>query len=145
MDLFDSLTTSASGLTAQRLRMNTIASNLANAHTTRTEDGGPYQRKDVVFAAKPVTSGFRDILRNRLEKGLTGVKVVNVINDTKPPVTKFDPSHPDADEKGYVRLPNINLMEEMVNMMSATRSYEANVTAIKASKSMAQKALEIGR
>jgi len=132
-------------LTAQRLRMNTIASNLANANTTRTPEGGPYRRKDVVFAAKPMGGDFRDILRNRLEKGLTGVQVLGVINDTKPSVLKFDPSHPDADEKGYVKMPNINLMEEMVNMMSATRSYEANITAIKASKSMAQKALEIGR
>jgi flagellar basal-body rod protein FlgC len=145
MNFLNSLNISASGLTAQRLRMNVINSNLANMHTTRTAEGGPYVRKDVVFSAKSAASGFNDVLQDQLSDGLNGVKVVGVINDEKPPLLKFDPNHPDADEKGYVRLPNINLMEEMVNLMSASRSYEANVTAIKATKSMANKALEIGR
>lgn len=145
MNFFNSLNISASGLTAQRLRMNVINSNLANMHTTRTTEGGPYVRKDVVFAANATTGGFSDVLQDQLKNGLNSVKVVGVINDEKPPLLKFDPNHPDADENGYVRLPNINLMEEMVNLMSASRSYEANVTAIKATKSMATKALEIGR
>jgi flagellar basal-body rod protein FlgC len=145
VDFFDALHTSASGLSAQRLRMNVISSNLANMHTTRTPEGGPYQRKDVVFAARPAGAAFRDVLAARMAGGATKVAVVGVVNDSKPPLLKYDPQHPDADEKGYVALPNINLMEEMVNLLSATRSYEANITAIKASKSMVHKALEIGR
>jgi len=125
--------------------MNVISSNLANIHTTRTAEGGPYQRKDVVFPAKSAGPAFGDVLADRMAGGATEVEVVGVVNDTKPPLLKYDPQHPDADEKGYVALPNINLMEEMVNLLSATRSYEANITAIKASKSMVQKALEIGR
>ena len=145
MNFLNALNISASGLTAQRLRMNVINSNLANMHTTRTAEGGPYVRKDVVFAAESAETGFGDVLQDQLKDGLNSVRVVGVVNDEKPPLLKFDPSHPDADERGYVRLPNINLMEEMVNLMSASRSYEANVTAIKATKSMASKALEIGR
>jgi len=145
MNFLNALNISASGLTAQRMRMNVINSNLANMHTTRTTEGGPYVRKDVVFAAQSASTGFNDVLQDQLKDGLNGVKVVGVVNDEKPPLLKYDPNHPDADERGYVKLPNINLMEEMVNLMSASRSYEANVTAIKATKSMASKALEIGR
>ncbi|MBI9085887.1 MAG: flagellar basal body rod protein FlgC [Desulfobacterales bacterium] len=145
MNFFDALKTSASGMSAQRIRMNVISSNLANINTTRTPEGGPYQRKDVVFAAGGPDHAFRDMLEARLAGGSTPVEVVGIVNDTKPPLLKYDPQHPDADEKGYVSLPNIDLMEEMVNLLSATRSYEANVTAIKASKSMVQKALEIGK
>lgn len=145
MNFFDALKTSASGLSAQRIRMNVISSNLANINTTRTPEGGPYQRKDVVFAAGGPDRSFRDMLDARLAGGSTPVAVAGIVNDTTPPLLKYDPEHPDADDKGYVALPNINLMEEMVNLLSATRSYEANVTAIKASKSMVQKALEIGK
>ncbi len=145
MDFFDALHTSSSGLSAQRLRMNLISANLANVNTTRTPQGGPYRRQEVVFAAQPKTSSFRDVLRSRQEKHLADVRAVNVFDDPRPPVLKYDPHHPDADEKGYVALPNVNLMEEMVNMMSATRSYEANLSAIKAAKEMAMKALEIGK
>ena len=145
MNFIDALNISSSGLAAQRLRMSVINNNLANMHTTRTAKGGPYVRKDVVFAARTAASGFHEVLEGQLGEGLNGVEVLGVINDEKPPLLKFDPNHPDADERGYVRLPNINLMEEMVNLMSASRSYEANVTAIRATKSMANKALEIGR
>ena len=145
MDFFDALHTSSSGLSAQRLRMNLISSNLANIRTTRTPQGGPYKRKDAIFETKPVSESFRDVLRSQKAKGISEVKVAEIIEDSAPPITKYDPNHPDADEKGYVSMPNINLMEEMVNMISATRSYEANVSAIKAAKSMALKALEIGR
>ena len=145
MDFFDSINASSSGLSAQRLRMNLISGNLANVNTTRTKGGGPYRRKEAIFAAEPVNASFKKILTDRQNKELSGVKVVRVYEDQNPPVMKYDPQHPHANDKGYVAMPNINVMEEMVNMISATRSYEANVTALKAAKDMAAKALEIGR
>lgn len=145
MNFFDSMQTSASGLTAQRLRMNLVSSNLANTNTTRTEQGGPYQRQEPVFSATPVQSDFGQMLRSELDGSPKEVSVVEVINDSRKPLLKYDPMHPDADSNGYVSMPNINVMEEMVNMMSASRSYEANVTAISTAKSMVLKALEIGR
>lgn len=145
MNFIDALHISATGLTSQRLRMNVVSSNLANSNTTRTPGGGPYKRKDVVFTSQPVQGSFQDMMRSQLSGKLSGVKVVEIINDPSPPVIKYDPQHPDADEEGYVSMPNINMIEEMVNMMSATRSYEANVTAVKATKRMVQKALEIGK
>jgi flagellar basal-body rod protein FlgC len=125
--------------------MNVIASNLANIHTTRTAAGGPYKRKDVVFAADSDHRNFQSVLRSKMGERMTGVRVVGVVNDNRKPQLKYEPQHPDANEKGYVAMPNVNLVEEMVNMISATRSYEASVTAINATKSMAMKALEIGR
>jgi flagellar basal-body rod protein FlgC len=145
MDFFDALHISSSGLSAQRLRMNLISANLANMNTTRTKDGGPYQRKDPVFAAQAPVSSFRATLRDRQREMLKEVAVIGIVEDPRSPIRKYDPGHPDADENGYVAMPNINIMEEMVNMISATRSYEANVSAIKAAKDMALKALEIGR
>jgi len=145
MDFLDSLAISSSGLTVQRHRMNVISSNLANINTTRTPQGGPYLRKDLVFAACPVGQEFQDVLQAHLSQNLCGVRVAGIITDPRPPLLHYDPHHPDADEQGYVAMPNVNLMEEMVNMISATRSYEANVTAINATKNMALKALEIGR
>jgi len=145
MDFFDSLHTSSSGLSAQRLRMNLISGNLANVNTTRTRQGGPYRRKDAIFEAQPLNTSFKKILADRGKNLSAGVTVSRIIEDPNPPILKYDPQHPDADERGYVAMPNINLMEEMVNMISATRSYEANVTALKAAKDMALKALEIGR
>ena len=145
MDFFNALQTSSSGLSAQRLRMNLISGNLANMNTTRTQAGGPYRRKDAIFAAEQSAPSFKEMLKNRAGNGLPQVKVVEIVSDTSPPVMKYDPQHPDADARGYVALPNIKLMEEMVNMISATRSYEANVAAVKAAKAMALKALEIGR
>ena len=145
MDFFDALNTSSAALSAQRLRMNLISGNLANVNTTRTSQGGPYRRKVAVFAAQPLNQSFKRILADRQNNTIASVKVARVIEDRNPPVMKYDPRHPDADAKGYVAMPNINLMEEMVNMISATRGYEANVTALKAAKDMALKALEIGR
>jgi flagellar basal-body rod protein FlgC len=145
MDFFDAMNTSSAALSAQRLRMNLIAGNLANVNTTRTNQGGPYRRKEAVFAAQPLNQSFKRILADRQNNNLYTVRVAKVIEDGNPPVMKYDPQHPDADAKGYVAMPNINLMEEMVNMISATRGYEANVTALKAAKDMALKALEIGR
>lgn len=145
MNFIDALHISASGLTSQRIRMNVVSSNLANSNTTRTPEGGPYKRKDVVFSSQPVQKSFQDMMKSELSGKLSEVKVVEIIEDGKPPVLKYDPQHPDADDKGFVSLPNVNTVEEMVNMMSAARSYEANVTAVKATKRMAQKALEIGK
>lgn len=145
MDFFDALRISSSGLAAQRLRMNLISANLANMNTTRTKAGGPYRRKDPVFAAQAPAASFREMLGMRRRELLKEVAVVGIVEDTRSSIKKHDPTHPDADENGYVAMPNINLMEEMVNMISATRSYEASVTAIQSAKTMALKALEIGQ
>ena len=144
MDFFDAMNISSSGLSAQRLRMNLISANLANVNTTRTETGEPYKRKDLVFEAlQPDT--FKSHLDAELGDDGRGVKVAAIIEDNKPFIEKYDPGHPDADENGYIRLPNVNVVEEMVNMISASRSFEANATAVRATKDMAAMALDIGR
>ena len=145
MNFINALRISASGLTAQRLRMNVVSSNLANSSTTQTAEGGPYKKKDIVFASQPLRIDFQNMVRSQMKGKLTEVKVVGIVDDPGPPIIKYDPQHPDADKNGYVNMPNINVIEEMVNMMSATRSYEANVTAVNATKKMAMKALEIGK
>ena len=145
MDFFNSIQTSSSGLSAQRLRMNLISGNLANVNTTRTRQGGPYRRKEAVFAAQTLDSTFNKILTDRQKSQFSGVTVDRIYEDQTPPVMKYHPQHPHANEKGYVAMPNINPMEEMVNMISAARGYEANITALKAAKDMALKALDIGR
>ncbi len=145
MDFFSSMRVSASGLDAQTKRMNTISSNLANAETTRTPEGGPYRRKDPVFAAQTDRESFGEILDNQLDEDVQGVQVTDIVEDQRPPRMVYNPSHPDANAQGYVAMPNVNPTEEMANMISAQRSYEADVTAMNAAKSMAQKALEIGR
>jgi flagellar basal-body rod protein FlgC len=125
--------------------MNLISANLANVNTTRTPEGGPYRRKEVVFTAAPKAASFRDVLKARQTQAPCEVQASKIIEDDRPPLKKFAPQHPAADAEGYVAMPNVNVMEEMVNMISATRSYEANVTAIRAAKDMALKALEIGK
>jgi len=145
MSFIDALSISSTGLSAQRLRMNLISGNLANVHTTRTEKGGPYQRREAVFAAKPLNTDFNQVLASHLDPKLAKVEVVQVVEDPRPPILKYDPDHPDANAEGYVALPNIQVLEEMVNMMAASRSYEANVAAVKATKAMVLRALEIGR
>jgi len=145
MNFLDALHISSSGLTAQRLRMNLISGNLANVNTTRTKQGGPYKRKDAVFAAHTERQSFANMLKSQMAGKSFEVKVVGIVDDPRSPQLKYDPQHPHADKNGYVAMPDINVIEEMVNMMSATRSYEANVTAVKATKDMALKALEIGR
>lgn len=133
-------------MAAQRARMNTISSNLANINTTRTAEGGPYRRKDVVFQAIPDTKSFGDVLDvNDPKADFNRVQVTDVVYDKKAPLLKYEPHHPDANEEGYVAYPNINMMEEMTNMVQAQRSYEANVQAVQATKDMALSALEIGR
>ena len=144
MDFLTAMQIGASGLTAQRQRMDTIASNLANIETTRTPEGGPYKRKDVMFTALPLedfSATFNDALADHVRR----VAVTEVVEDQSPPTMVFNPNHPDANEEGYVAMPNINLMEEMVNLINATRSFEANVQSINAAKSMALRAIDLGR
>jgi flagellar basal-body rod protein FlgC len=145
MNFLDALKISSSGLTAQRTRMDLISENLANANTTRTASGGPFRRKEAVFEAVPIDKGFQNQFMSAVERSASEVKVVEIVEDQKQPLSKYDPSHPDSDEKGYIAVPNVNVIEEMVNMMLASRSYEANVAAINATKKMALKALEIGK
>lgn len=134
MGIFNSIRISASGLSAERLRMDTISSNLANVNTTRGEDGKPYVRKIAVF-------------QEAIDKanGTNGVKAVGIVEDKSELPKQYDPSHPDADEDGYVTMPNVNVLNEMADMMVATRAYEANIDTLNATKSMFSKALEIGR
>lgn len=145
MDFSSGMRISSSGLSAQRQRMNAISSNIANVNTTRTPEGGPYRRKDVVFEAIPDAKNFGEILTAQPERSISRVVVSDVEVDRKAPVLKYEPEHPDANEQGYVAYPNVNLMEEMANMIQATRSYEANVSAMQATKDMALSSLEIGR
>ncbi|MBF0183514.1 MAG: flagellar basal body rod protein FlgC [Magnetococcales bacterium] len=141
MDFLTSFRVTASALTAQRMRMNITSENVANAQTTRTVEGGPYKRRDPVFAAQP----FDEMLSQEQIAGSTGVAVERVHIDERPPRRQYDPNHPDAKADGYVEMPNVDTVTEMVNMMAATHAYEANVTVLNASKAMALKALEIGR
>jgi flagellar basal-body rod protein FlgC len=145
MDLLKSMKISASGLAANRKRIEAISSNIANAQTTRTAEGGPYRRKEVVFGSEPARDKFADILEGEIDAKAETVHVTEVISSDKPPILKYDPSHPDANKDGYVAMPDINVMKEMADMISAQRAYEANISAINTSKSMAVKALEIGR
>ena len=145
MNFLNAMDISSSGLTAQRNRMNIIAMNLSHMHTTRTPQGGPYRRKMPVFAADPLFTGFNGKLKNNLDREMEDVQIPEIVEDQRDFKMVFDPSHPDADEFGYVLMPNINVVEEMVDMISAKRSYEANVTAVSASQNMALKALEILR
>ena len=146
MSLFQSFNINASGMTAQRFRMDVISENVANINTTRTEDGTPYRRKIVSFAEKDVTP-FSKVLNNTREAYLgNGVKVYSVSEDTKSDyIKKYDPSHPDTDADGYVSYPNVNTVTEMTNLIDASRSYEANVTAFQTSKAIAMKGLELGK
>ncbi len=143
MDIFTSMQIGASALKANSIRLNTISSNLANIETTSTPEGGPYKRKSVNFQSTPLS--FKEHLDSNLNTTIQGVKVSGILEDKEPPQKVYRPEHPDADEDGYVAMPNINVLKEMVDMMSTTRSYEANATTIKSAKRMAMKALEIGR
>ncbi len=145
MDILTGMRVSASGMAAQRTRMNTISSNIANINTTRSPEGGPYRRKDVLLESMPEAKSFGEILTSAPQKDVQRVQVTDVTVDQKAPLMKYEPDHVDADENGYVAYPNINLMEEMANMIQASRSYEANVAAMNATKDMAMTSLEIGR
>ncbi|QXM06154.1 flagellar basal body rod protein FlgC [Crassaminicella indica] len=145
MSLFHSINVSATGLTAERLRMDIISKNIANANTTRTSSGTPYRRQVPVF--KQSSPNFAQTLENAKngQQIGNGVEVVAIKEDKTPFKKVYDPGHPDADKDGYVKMPNVDIVTEMINMISSTRAYEANVTAMNAAKSMAMKALEIGK
>lgn len=149
MSMFSAFNISASGLTAQRYRMDIISENVANANTTRTEDGSPYRRKVVTFEEKGGQTSFSRVLgQAAYSHGYTGhgVKVTGVYEDHSTEMNMvYDPSHPDADENGYVTYPNVNIVTEMTNLIDASRAYEANATALNASKSIALQGLQIGR
>lgn len=152
MSFLDGIDISASGLTAQRLRLDTIANNMANAETTRVAGGsGPYRRQVVLFESRSgsaVKGGFASVLRNSIAKTGGGVRVTAIrsLDEQQAPFKKvYEPGHPDADEQGYVTYPNVNIVEEMVNMISAARAYEANAKVIEATRAMAARALSIGR
>lgn len=144
MDTATVFAISASGLRAQRLRMDVIAANLANAQSTRTPEGGPYRRRDVVLEAVPQGESFDDMLGSGAAPS-AAVKVTRVVEDQRPPQLIFDPGHPDANAQGYVAMPNVNVVTEMVDLMAATRAYEANVAALNATKRVLEAALDIGR
>lgn len=143
INAFNTLRISASGLSAERLRMDTIASNIANVTTTRGENGQPYIRKIAVFQEN--LDKVLNPKTGKVEDNLLGVKAVGIENDTSPLRKVYDPTNPDAGPDGYVTMPNVNIMNEMADMISSTRAYEANVTAMNSEKSMFMKALEIGK
>lgn len=147
MSIFDSFDINASGMTAERFRMDIIAQNIANANTTRTEDGSRYVRKVVTFAEKESQTPFTHILRKTTDRySGKGVKVDTVTDDTWTQANMvYDPSHPDADENGYVTYPNVNTVTEMTNLIDSSRAYEANATAFNASKQMATRGLDIAQ
>jgi flagellar basal-body rod protein FlgC len=151
MSFWSNIRVSSSALSAQRLRLDLISNNIANAQTTRTDTGGPYKRQDVVFSAQGSQPGLPEFIAARLGNSIPGnqnkggVQVATITQDQTTGEKVYDPSHPDADENGYVTYPNVDLVVEMTNMLSATRSYEANLAVVDAAKRMALKALDIGR
>jgi flagellar basal-body rod protein FlgC len=140
MSLFSSLQVSASGMAAQRTRAELLVQNMANAETTRTPEGGPYRRKDAVFATQAQASPFAAAFQNELS---TGVSVADIVTDDRAPELRYMPGHPDADANGYVKFPNMNPAEEMVNLMNAQRSYEGNISAMAAVKDMINHSIDI--
>jgi len=145
MSLFSALSVSASGMAAQRLRSELLVENIANSETTRTADGGPYRRKDAVFSSDPVQSAFASELGRQLSDSTIGVKVDRITVDTSEPERRYLPGHPDADADGYVKMPRVNAAEDMVDLMSASRNYQANVSAMSAVKDMIQHSIDLLR
>lgn len=145
MDFMTALDIGASALTADRMSINITAMNLANAKTTRTPEGGPYQRRTVIRSATDVDAPFSKHMQSAMDRELKGVRILNVLPDRRPLKEVYEPGHPDADQNGIVRYPDINVVEEMTNMMTAQRNYEANTTTVETVKTMYTKALEIGR
>ncbi len=147
MSIFQAIDVSATGLTAERLRMDIISKNIANANTTRTSSGTPYRRQMPVFKESSSNLTFSEALKTAKYGGKigNGVEVAAIKEDLTPFKKIYDPGHPDADKDGYVQMPNVDIITEMINMISSTRAYEANVTALNSTKSMAIKAIEIGR
>lgn len=145
MSLFSLLSVSASGMAAQRKRAELLVENLANAETTRTAEGGPYRRKDAVFQTERQVSPFSSMFQTELNGGVTGVGVSEVIEDSREPEKRYLPGHPDADASGYVAFPRINPAEDMVDLVSTSRSYQGNVAAMSAIKDMIHRSLDIMR
>jgi len=145
MSLFGALSVSASGMAAQRARAELLTQNLANSETTRTAEGGPYRRQDVVFEAQSQTSPFSSVFDDALGEGMAGVKVADIVQDSSPPDRRYIPGHPDADASGYVSFPHINPAEDMVDLLSSTRGYEANVAAMGAVKNMISSSIDLLR
>ncbi len=152
MNLLDSINISATGLSAQRTRLNIASMNLANANVTRTVDGGPYRAKSVIFSSEkykpepePAAGTKPGDFDTELAKAVETVKVAGIVEDPDPFIQVYDPTHPDADENGMVSYPNVNTMEQMVDVMNASRAYEANATVLETAKNMAMKALELAR
>jgi flagellar basal-body rod protein FlgC len=145
MSLFSSLSVSGSGMSAQRARAELLVENLANAETTRTPEGGPYRRKDAIFEEDPGSGSFSSELNSAMGSSAPGVTVSQVMVDDSPPDLRYMPGHPDADKNGYVAFPKINPAEDMVDLLGASRGYEANVAAISAVKDMIQKSLDLFR
>lgn len=143
MSIFNSMQINASGLSLERLKMDTISTNIANVNTTRTEEGGPYLRKEVIFEEN--LKKEMDQLNGRVEDKSFGVKVIGIEENEDNLKMVYDPEHPDADEDGYVMMPNVNMVDEMIALINAQRSYEANITALNSSKSILKKALEISK
>ncbi len=142
MSLFSALSIGASGMAAERVRAEALTENLANAETTRTPDGGPYRRKDVVFESTAVSSPFSSIFDVQMQS-ISGVQVSDVVTDNSAPEMRFLPGHPDANSEGYVAFPHVNPAEDMVDLMGAARNYEANVAAMSAVKDMIQKSIDL--
>src|SRR5258705_1855799 len=144
MSLFSVLSVSASGMAAQRARAELLVENLANAETTRTPEGGPYRRKDAVFESATTSSPFSSVFDEQVNAS-GGVGIANVITDTRDPERRYLPGHPDADAEGYVAFPCVNPVEDMVDLMGASRGYQANVAAIAAVKDMIQRSIDLFR
>ncbi|MBV8708111.1 MAG: flagellar basal body rod protein FlgC [Acidobacteriaceae bacterium] len=145
MSLFSSLSVSASGMSAQRERAEVLVENISNADTTRTAEGGPYRRRDVVFQPDQVSSPFSSVFQTHFNDGPKGVSVSDIIVDNSDPERRYMPGHPDADKDGYVAIPRVNPAEDMVDLLGASRSYQANVSAISAVKDMIQKSIDLFR
>jgi flagellar basal-body rod protein FlgC len=145
MDFFTAMQVSASGLNAERERLNVSSSNLANVQTTRTAAGGPYKRRDVVLQAEPAYEQISGGVAGGTSKAVEGVRVASIVQDQTAPRLEYDPGHPDANIDGYVAYPNVNVVEEMVDMITASRAYEAGVTALSTAVDMAERAMSIGK
>jgi len=145
MDFFSSMDVTASGLSAERERINVASSNLANVQTTQTAAGGPYKRHDVTLQAVPATENIAGGVAGDPAHVISGVKVTGIKEDQSPPRLEYDPGHPDANKDGYVAYPNVNAVEEMVDMITASRAYQAGVTALDTASQLAQSALQIGK
>lgn len=143
MSLLSALSVSASGMSAQRARTELLVENLANSDTTRTPEGGPYRRKDAVFTSDPATTQFGSLFENEMNAGGVGVRVAEVVTDTREPEKRYLPGHPDADKDGYVAMPRMNPAEDMVDLLGASRGYQANVSAVSAVKDMIQRSLDL--